>query len=189
MVQPAFAGRVAVRRRDRAVDDDDWIRALLQRAAVGSLAMADAGSQPFLNMNLFVYDEAQNVIYMHTARASTTRDALEANPRVCFGVTEIGRLLPAPTAKNFSVEYASVIVFGRGRVVDDSDEATYGLQCLMDKYAPHLQPGEDYRPSSPEERLITSVYRIDIEEWSGKTKVAPEDFPGAFTYTPRAPTA
>jgi nitroimidazol reductase NimA-like FMN-containing flavoprotein (pyridoxamine 5'-phosphate oxidase superfamily) len=185
VVQPASAGRVTVRRRDRAVDDDNWIRALLQRAAVGSLAMADASNQPFLNMNLFVYDEASNVIYMHTARASTTRDALETNPRVCFGVTEMGRLLPAPTAKNFSVEYASVIVFGRGRVVDDSEEAAYGLQCLMDKYAPHLQPGEDYRPSSPEERLITSVYRIDIEEWSGKTRVAPEDFPGAFTYDAR----
>ena len=62
----------------------------------------------------------------------------------------------------------------------------HALQRLMDKYAAHLSPEHDYRPSSHEERLITSVYRIDIEEWSGKNKVAPEDFPGAFTYPPTA---
>jgi nitroimidazol reductase NimA-like FMN-containing flavoprotein (pyridoxamine 5'-phosphate oxidase superfamily) len=140
-------------------------------------------------MNLFVYDENNDAIFMHTARNSSTRDALEANPHVCFGVMEMGRLLPAPTAKNFSVEYASVVVFGRARVVDDSDEAAYGLQRLMDKYAPHLEPGHDYQPSSVSERLITSVYRIDIEEWSGKTKVAPEDFPGAYTYASASATA
>jgi len=26
------------------------------------------------------------------------------------------------------------------------------------------------------------VYRIDIDEWSGKQKVAPSDHPGAFLY-------
>ena len=187
VVQPASAGRATVRRRDRAVEDDAWIRALLHRAAVGSLATSDASNQPFLNMNQFVYDEARDAIYLHSARVSSTRETIDANAQVCFGVMEMGRLLPASTAKNFSVEYASVVVFGRGQVVLDSDEAAYGLQCLMDKYAPHLQAGRDYRASSPEERLITSVYRIDIDEWSGKTKVAPDDFPGAFTYQPRSP--
>jgi len=156
----------------------------LHRAAVGSLATSDASNQPLVNMNLFVYDEAHHAIYLHSARMSTTRETLEANPRVCFGVMEMGRLLPADTAKNFSVEYASVVVFGRGQVVTDSEHAAYALQALMDKYAPHLRAGHDYRGSTPEERLITSVYRIDIEEWSGKNKVAPADFPGAFTYAP-----
>jgi nitroimidazol reductase NimA-like FMN-containing flavoprotein (pyridoxamine 5'-phosphate oxidase superfamily) len=175
--------RTTVRRRDRAVDDDAWIRALLHRAPVGSLAMAGADNQPFLNLNLFAYDEARAAIYMHTARLSSTRAAVEDNSRVCFGVMEMGRLLPADRAKNFSVEYASVVVFGRGRIVEDSSEAEYALQCLMTKYAPHLQPGLDYQPSSDEERLITSVYCITIEEWSGKTKVAPDDFPGVFRYS------
>ena len=57
-----------------------------------------------------------------------------------------------------------------------------GKQQLLDKYAPHLCPGRDYRPIQPEELAVTSVYRIAIDEWSGKQKVAPADHPGALLY-------
>ena len=51
---------------------------------------------------------------------------------------------------------------------------------LLDKYAPHLRPDRDYRAITPEELKRTSVFRIDIEEWSGKLKIVEDDFPGAF---------
>jgi nitroimidazol reductase NimA-like FMN-containing flavoprotein (pyridoxamine 5'-phosphate oxidase superfamily) len=170
-----------VRRRDRAVANEEWIRNVLQRAPMGTLATVRDG-QPFVNMNIFVYDESANVLYLHTARAGRTLTNVEADERVCFGVAEMGRLLPAPTALHFSVEYAGVVVFGRARVVPDDAEAERALQMLLDKYAPHLWPGRDYRPIQPEELAVTAVYRIEIEEWSGKQKVAPPDHPGAFWY-------
>ncbi len=76
---------------------------------------------------------------------------------------------------------AGVVAFGRGRVVEDREEARTALQMLLDKYAPHLRPGVHYRPSTDEELRRTAVYRIDIETWSGKQKEVAEDFPGAFT--------
>jgi nitroimidazol reductase NimA-like FMN-containing flavoprotein (pyridoxamine 5'-phosphate oxidase superfamily) len=170
-----------VRRRDRAVTDEKWIGDLLRRAPFGTLATVREG-QPFLNMNLFVYDEEARVLYLHTARQGRTRSNVEAEQHVCFGVSEMGRLLPAPTALNFSVEYAGVVVFGRARIVQDEAEAERALQQLLDKYAPHLFPGRDYRPIQPEEIAATSVYRIEIDQWSGKQKVAPSDHPGAFLY-------
>jgi uncharacterized protein len=94
----------------------------------------------------------------------------------------MGRLLPAPTALHFSVEYAGAVVFGRAKVVEDQAEAEAALQQLLDKYAPHLRPGRDYRPIQPEELAVTSVYRVEIDEWSGKQKVAPADHPGAYLY-------
>jgi nitroimidazol reductase NimA-like FMN-containing flavoprotein (pyridoxamine 5'-phosphate oxidase superfamily) len=174
-------GRAEVRRQDRAVKDEEWIRGLLRRAPMGTLATARSG-QPFVNMNLFVYDEAAHALYLHTARAGRTRENVEAEERVCFAVGEMGRLLPAPTALHFSVEYAGVGVFGRARVVTDEAEAERALQQLLDKYAPHLRPGRDYRPIQPEELAVTTVYRIAIDDWSGKQKVAPPDHPGAFRY-------
>ncbi len=173
--------RAEVRRHDRTVTDEGWIRAFLKRAMFGTLATVHDG-QPFVNMNIFVYDETANALYLHTARAGRTRGNVEADGRVCFGVGEMGRLLPADTAMHFSVEYAGVVVFGRARVVDDDAEAERALQQLLDKYAPHLRPGRDYRPIQPEELAVTSVFRIDIDEWSGKRKVAPADHPGAFLY-------
>lgn len=170
-----------VRRQDRAVTDEAWIRAFLHRAGVGTLATVDEG-QPFLNTNLFVYDEAARAIYIHTARAGRTRSNVETGGPICFTISEMGRLLPANEALEFSVEYAGVMVFGTAVLVNDPVEAEHGLQLLLDKYAPHLKPGRDYRPITPDELKRTAVYRINIESWSGKQKKVPDDFPGAYFY-------
>jgi len=156
---------------------------MLHRAAVGTLATVSDG-QPFINSNLFVYDEGEGVIYMHTARVGRTRANIDGDERVCFSCFEMGRLLPAKEALEFSVEYAGVTVFGRGEVVADKAEAKAALQLLLDKYAPHLHPGGDYRPTTDQELARTAVYRITIDSWSGKRKEVAEDFPGAFRYSP-----
>jgi nitroimidazol reductase NimA-like FMN-containing flavoprotein (pyridoxamine 5'-phosphate oxidase superfamily) len=173
--------RAEVKRRDRAVGDEAWIAELLGRAPMGYLATV-ADGQPFINSNLFVYDPPRAAIYMHTARYGRTRANVDGAERVCLSVSEMGRLLPAEQALEFSVEYSGVVVFGAARVVDDTEEAAYALQILLDKYFPHLRPGEHYRPIVAEELARTSVYRIDIEEWSGKRKAVADDFPGAFHY-------
>jgi nitroimidazol reductase NimA-like FMN-containing flavoprotein (pyridoxamine 5'-phosphate oxidase superfamily) len=170
-----------IRRQDRAVEDEAWICAFLHRAAVGTLATARDG-QPFLHMNLFVYDESAHCLYLHTARAGRTPDNLVANGAVCFSVMEMGRLLPADVAFEFSVEFASVIVFGQAALVQDADEQVRALQMLLDKYAPHLRPGADYRPPVESEIKRTAIFRLNIEAWSGKKKEVPPDFPGAYWY-------
>lgn len=169
-----------IRRHDRAMDEG-WIRDFLATAPVGVVATVSDG-QPFLNSNLFVYDPTGHAIYIHTARAGRTRSNIEGDGRVAFTAYEMGRLLPASTALEFSVEYAGVVAFGRARVVTDAGEAERGLQLLLDKYAPHLRPGRDYRPTTSEELERTSVMRIDIEAWSGKCKQVAPEFPGAFRF-------
>lgn len=172
--------RAQVRRSDRAVDDEAWIGDLLRRAPLGFFATSVNG-QPFINSNIFVYDAAAHAVYFHTARRGRTRDNVADGADVCFTVAEMGRLLPADTALEFSVEYSSVVIFGRARVIEEQAASTVALQALLDKYFTHLTPGEDYRPPVPEELKRTSVFRLDIESWSGKMKKV-GDFPGAFIY-------
>ena len=167
-----------VLRQDRA-QEDGWIGAYLEAASFGFLATVDDG-QPFLNSNLFVYVDQPRVIYLHTARKGRTRENLEEAAKVAFSVATMGRLLPASEALEFSVEYSGVVVFGRGSVVRDAEEAERALQLILDKYAPHLRPGRDYRSIVPQEMKRTSVYRIDIDSWSGKEKFVGPDFPGAY---------
>ena len=170
-----------IRRQDRAVTDQAWIKAFLHRAPYGVLATSHEG-QPFINSNLFVYDEAAHAIYLHTARTGRTPANIAANGRVCFSISEMGRLLPADVALEFSVEYAGVTVFGTAAILTDEAEQTHALQMLLDKYFPHLRPGEDYRAITQEELRQTAAYRLDIEQWSGKQKQVEADFPGAFFY-------
>lgn len=171
--------RSVMRRRDRG-KEDGWIRAFLHAAPYGFLATVGPEGQPYLNSNLYVFDEARHCLYLHTYRTGRTRENVEAHEKVCFSAAAMGRLLPALEALEFSVEYAGVVVFGRGRIIEDPEEATQGLRILLEKYAPHLRYGEDYRQVTPEELKRTAVYRVDIETWSGKQKEVAADFPGAY---------
>jgi nitroimidazol reductase NimA-like FMN-containing flavoprotein (pyridoxamine 5'-phosphate oxidase superfamily) len=177
-----------MRRSDRA-QDDAWISRFLHHAPVGTLATVFDG-QPYINTNLFVFDEARHCLYLHTAHVGRTQANVRANEKVCFSVMEMGRLLPADTAMEFSVEYAGAVVFGRARIIEDREEALYGLRLLMGKYASHLEPGTDYQPPIEDDLKYTAVYRIDIDSWSGKKKEVEADFPGAYQYanTPMLPS-
>lgn len=183
------SSRSRVTRQDRAIRDDAWIADFLRQAPVATLATVQ-GNQPFQSMLLFALDEtgaegaapASHVIYFHTARRGRIWENLQAAPQVCLSAFEMGRLLPADTALNFSVEYHSAVAFGPAYLVTDPGEAERALQLILDKYFPHLHPGPDYRPITDNERDITAVYRLEVEEWSGKRKAVAEDFPGAFTY-------
>jgi nitroimidazol reductase NimA-like FMN-containing flavoprotein (pyridoxamine 5'-phosphate oxidase superfamily) len=170
-----------VRRKDRQVEDEAFIRALLNRAPMGVMATVRDG-QPFVNSNTFVFDEPAHAIYMHSARTGRTACNAESAEAVCFTVTEMGRLLPSERAFNMSVEYSSVVAFGRTRLVTDDASKRYALDLLVRKYFPHLAPGVDYRLPDDDELNLTAVYRITIDEWSGKQKKAEDAFPDAFRY-------
>ena len=167
-------------RKDRA-KDEAWIKACLQRMPFGMIATENE-HQPYLKPTLFVFAEAENVIYIHGALTGRMRTELENNPRVSFCVAEMGRLLPADTAMEVGVEYSSVVLFGTVELLTDAGQARHGLQLLLDRYFPHLKPGVNYREILPEELNITAVYRIKIESWSGKEDRARADYPGAFNY-------
>jgi nitroimidazol reductase NimA-like FMN-containing flavoprotein (pyridoxamine 5'-phosphate oxidase superfamily) len=167
-------------RKDRT-KDDAWIRAYLKRVPFGMLATEYKG-QPFLKPTTFVYAEAEHVLYIHGALIGRMRTNIELNPRVSFSIAEMGRLLPADTAMEVGVEYASVVVFGEAEVITDTNQARRGLQLLLDRYFPQLKPGSDYREIHPAELDQTAVYRIKIDSWSGKEEHKRPDFPRAFTY-------
>lgn len=175
--------RGRMRRRDRTMDDH-WIRSFLSEAPFGVLA-AVADGRPLATPRTFVFDEAAHAVYVHGAVEGQTPRTIEANGCVCFVASEMGRLLPAKDAAEFSTEFASVVVNGRAIIVSDPAEAREALQKLLDKYFPHLRPGKDYNRISEANLEHTTVYRIEIEHWSGKQNKKAEDFPGAFPFRKR----
>ena len=170
-----------IRRKDRAMADEAWIKAFLPGAPFGTFAMVSNG-MPMVNSNIFYYDEQAHAIYFHTASEGRTRSNLEQERSICFSISEMGRLLPAERALNFSVEYSGVAVFGKARVIEEHEEAKALLQKICDKYFPHLKPQDDYATPSPEELKRTTVFKMTIDQWSGKQKKVEADFPGAFYY-------
>jgi nitroimidazol reductase NimA-like FMN-containing flavoprotein (pyridoxamine 5'-phosphate oxidase superfamily) len=154
-------------RRPKNARDDDWTRDFLSRARIGHIATR-WDDQPFITPTTFWYDPVRDEIYFHSNIVGRVRANAERHAQVCFEASEAGRLLPSNVALEFSIQYESVIAFGRIRVIEDEDEQRRILYGLIQKYFPQLRPGEEYRPITEQELKRTSVYAISIDSWSGK---------------------
>jgi uncharacterized protein len=147
--------------------DDEWIRSFLREARVGHIASVRDG-QPFLNPSTFWFDEENHQIIFHSNVAGRIRSNIENNSRVCFEASELGKMLPANVALEFSLQFRSVIVFGNARLIADAEEARRVMYGLIHKYFPAMSPGKEFREITEKELKRTSVYAIQIEAWSGK---------------------
>jgi len=161
------ASRVAFQRLPDYQRDDAWIRTFLREARVGHIASARDG-QPFLNPTTFWFDEQNHQIIFHSNVTGRIRSNIENNPRICFEASELGKMLPSNVALEFSLQFRSVIVFGRARLVDDPQAARRVMYGLIHKYFPMMTAGKEFREITDKELKRTSVYALQIEEWSGK---------------------
>jgi nitroimidazol reductase NimA-like FMN-containing flavoprotein (pyridoxamine 5'-phosphate oxidase superfamily) len=150
-----------MRRSDRQITDKIAIDGIIKRCTVCRLGMSDNG-QPYIVPLSFGYDSS--FLYFHAALAGRKVDILKQNNRVCF---EFDRLLEVSTADqacNWSMKYESVIGFGVAEMMEDADAKTAALNCIMQQYS-----GDNW--TFTEQALSsTAVYRIRIEEISGKAR-------------------
>ncbi len=154
-------------RRPELTRDDAWIRAFLHNGQIARVAHL-SGDQPFITPTNYWFDEERHQIVFHSNIAGRVRSNLEHFPRVCVEVSEVGRLLPANTALEFSIQFRSVMVYGKVTILTDAEDRRRALYGLIGKYFPNMTPGKEYRPITDKELARTSVYAVQIESWSGK---------------------
>lgn len=171
-----------IRYQPKSVDDPGWIASFLDEQPTGVLGLVDDGD-PYVVTQLFVYDADAHAIYLHGAAAGRTRSIVEAGAdgvTAAFTVSEMGRFIPHEVPMEFTVEYASVDVFGTVRVVPEDAEKRHALERFMADLAPHLDEGVDYERISQQTMDATTVYRLDVDAWSGKRGEKAPDHPGAY---------
>lgn len=159
--------RTAIRRAEYAISDPELLKKLLARAGVGVLSTVYQ-DQPFATPINYLYIEEDHAVYFHGARVGRTRANIALNPKVCFNVSEMGDLFPGDRISDFGVEYQSVTIFGTAAPLEDQEKIMSVLLGLMQKFFPEHIPGEDFPLPQPDELKRTAVYRISIEEWTGK---------------------
>jgi nitroimidazol reductase NimA-like FMN-containing flavoprotein (pyridoxamine 5'-phosphate oxidase superfamily) len=154
-------------RREELACDDDWIVDFLLHAQLGYVATR-WDDQPFITPTTFWYDRGRHTIFFHSAPAGRLRANAERHEQVCFTASHSGKLLPSNVALEFSIQYESVVAFGRLRLLRTLDEKRRALYGLIEKYFPNMVPGEQYRPITDGELKQTAVYGLAIDSWSGK---------------------
>lgn len=154
-----------MRRSDRA-RDRDFSLALIDRCTHGVMALSTGEDVPYcLPLSLVrVGDD----LYFHCAHEGRKIDLLHRSPQVC--VTFVGEDRPAFEAPaEYTTYFQSAIVTGTACEVTDPVEKIEALRALCRKVTPEHMDGFD---AAIEKSLaVTAVWKIHIEEVSGKAKV------------------
>jgi len=138
---------------------------LLRRAVYGRLATCGLNNEPYITpMNFVLFNDC---LYFHCAFDGDKLANLRRNPHVCFEISAAGKLHAAPLAKNFSMRYWSVLVFGEAKQIDNAALKLEALNALMDKYA----RGYQYVPLQIEDTANVNIVEIAIQKMSGKVSV------------------
>lgn len=141
-------------KKDKLITDPEIIEAIIKKANVMRLAMADGGNPYLIPLN-FGYESGN--LYFHTGLRGKKMDLLRKNPNVCFEMDVDHQMVESDIACKWSMKFRSVVGYGKAVVVESDSDKRKGLDAIMRQYS---NASYDY----PDEKLkITSIVRIEIE--------------------------
>lgn len=157
--------RTRVRRLpDRAHYDAETIAAIVDSAWLCTIAFQWQGSVHALPTSHW---REGTFLYIHGAKASRMLKALQEG-EACVTVSHVDGLVYARSAFHHSMNYRSVVLYGRFEAVEERAHKDAALRALIDKLAPGRW--DALRPISDKERNATTVLRIPLTEASAKIR-------------------
>src|SRR2546423_14166018 len=117
------------------------------------------------------YARVGNTLMIHGSQASRMLRSLGTGLDVSVTVTLIDGLVLARSAFHHSMNYRSVVIFGRAMLIQTRDEKVAALRALSD----HMIPGrwDDVREPNEQELQLTTVLSIPLMEVSAKIRTGP----------------
>ena len=150
------------RRSDRKMESSQAMELLLERSPVGRFAMNTEDGPYLVAVNHLFFD---GCLYFHSALEGRKMEALQADPRVCFMVDEVGPQVLSQRGCGISQVYRSVICFGKAALLTDASRKREILELMIRKFVPPAYP---VSPMSPENIEKTAIVTISIDSMSGK---------------------
>ena len=117
------------------------------------------------------YGRQGDTLYIHGSTASRMFRALGKGADVCITITLVDGLVLARSAFHHSMNYRSVVIFGKATVLEDPASKREALHA----FTKHVAPGrwKEIRPPSEKELQATTVLAIALEEASAKVRTGP----------------
>jgi hypothetical protein len=117
------------------------------------------------------YGRKGDMLYVHGSPASRMFRALGEGADVCITVTLLDGLVLARSAFHHSMNYRSVVIFGKATLLEDPAAKREALHIFTE----HVAPGrwQEVRKPSEKELRSTTVLAIPLEEVSAKVRTGP----------------
>jgi hypothetical protein len=114
------------------------------------------------------YARLEDNLIIHGSSASRMMRALAWENEICVTVTLIDGLVLARSAFHHSMNYRSVVIFGKAKLITDDQEKLAALKALTEHIVPNRW--EEIRPPNELELKATTVLSLPIEEASAKIR-------------------
>ncbi len=158
---------------DRGHYDRETIYAILDEALICHVGFVQDG-QPFVIPTL--HARVDDALLLHGAATSRLLRHIAAGGEVSVAATLVDGLVLAKSVFHHSVNYRSVVLFGRGEIVAGDDAKLAALEAFTEKLAPGRWGAA--RLPNPAELKATAVVSIPIAEASAKVRTGgPKDDP------------
>ena len=157
---------------ERAVPDE--AEAILAAGLVAHVGFVVDG-QPFVIPMGYHYENGN--IYIHGQRGGRLPRTLREGTEVCVTVTLLDGLVASRHALYHSMNYRSVVAFGRARSVVGDEEKTAIFDRMTLRYFPGRTMGVDYNPPSAADLKITELLEIEIVDMNAKQRTGPPKGP------------
>ena len=157
--------------REKGIYDKAAVHRILDEGLVAHVAFVQDGSPVVVPM---IYGREGETVYLHGARKARVIRMLEGTEQACLNVTLLDGLVVARSTFNSSMNYRSVTVFGRPRLLQDTEEKLHGMKVISE----HTMPGRWAEARDSHEREIKMAGVITMEVDSASAKVSsgmPED--------------
>jgi len=153
---------------ERGHYDRETIYRILDEALICHVGFAEEGQPYVIPIN---FARVEDSIVLHGAKASRLLKHVEAGHPVCVEATIVDGLVLARSVFHHSVNYRSVVLFGKGCAVEDVQEKLSALRAITE----HLVPGrwQEARLPNRKEMNATRVVSIKIDEASAKVRMGP----------------
>jgi nitroimidazol reductase NimA-like FMN-containing flavoprotein (pyridoxamine 5'-phosphate oxidase superfamily) len=154
------------RQSDREIFDRDAINTLLDNQYVAHVGFVDPDVHlPFVIPMGFARDNDR--ILLHGSTGSRMMMAIATGIDICVTVTQLNAIVVARSAFNSSMNYESVMIFGKARVLA-AGEKDLALEAITEKLVPGLW--EYGRPMTAKEAAATMIVELPIERFSAKAR-------------------
>ncbi len=110
-------------------------------------------------------------IYWHGSSASRMLRKLKEEVPVCVNVALIDGLVLARSGMHSSINYRTVMLFGRATALGDDQEKLAALKAFVERVTPGRW--EELRPVTAQELKATTVLSMPIEEAVAKERAGP----------------
>ena len=164
------------RHDDREVFDRDQINALLDSEYVAHVGFVDSDvNEPFVIPMAFARDNDR--ILLHGSTGSRLMMKIAAGAQLCITVTKLNAIVVAKSAFNSSMNYESVMIFGKAKLLQD-DEKLAAMTAITDVLVPGMSSYA--RPMTSKEVAGTMIVEVPLTKFSAKSRIGgvidePED--------------